>query len=307
LPSASILGNRYSFERLGLNNSPAQACPYPLGSRFVQDAYPANPDNLHQPTQAEFNQIINRMFGRLVMFGAVNTLAGVGQSIGDVYVDIITSAAPVVSDVASTLTSEFFYSFRAVLNSASGSQTPMALRNGPTPQDAGSGSEPPCVWLPIVVPTNAVVLSFDFTFTGSPGSDVLTTSIGGTNVFALEAQFIPQNQKLNSGSIPVANWAGKTVELFFGLVGGSSSNATVTIDAMRFYQLTPPRLSITTSGSKAVVSWPASAQDYVLESANSLIGTNQWSAVTNTQSTNALWIQMTNSVSGSAKFYRLKK
>jgi hypothetical protein len=255
----------------------------------------------------EYSEVVNNLFGRLALYGAVNTLAGVGQTIGDAYLDVITSAAPVVANGASTLTSEFFYSFRAILNSATGSQSQIVSHRDPSPQDGGSGTQPPCLWLPIAVPTNASVLSFDFSFTGSPGADALTTSIDGTNVFDLEAQFIPQNQRLNSGSIPVANWAGQTVELFFGLTGGTSSNATVTIDAMRFYQLAPPALSIAVSGSQVVVSWPATDQAFALESATSLAGANSWSAVSNVPTLNGFSYQVTNSLSGSTKFYRLKK
>ena len=309
-PNDYILGNRYSFERLGFNTSPQQACPYPADSLFVQDDYPLGEIALHQPTQSEFDALIRRQSSALVSYGflaGIFSLDDIGQKIGDSYVDLVVSAAPVIANTASGVASEIFYSLKTVLNSANGSQSQLALRVSATTQDAGGGSEPPCVWLPIVVPTNAVILSFDFTFTGSPGSDVLTANIDGTNVFALEAEFLPQNQKLNSGSIPVVGWAGKSVELFLGLVGSSSSNATVTIDAMRFYQLTPPSLAITTTGNQVVISWPLSAQGFVLESAGTLTGTNQWSVVTNTPATNAIWLQITNSAAANDKFYRLKK
>lgn len=134
-----------------------------------------------------------------------------------------------------------------------------------------------------------------------------SAALAGTNVFALEAQFIPQNQKLNSGAIPVVKWAGQNVELFLGLVGGSSSNATVTIDALRFYQLARPNLSISISGNAAVISWPVSAQGYVLEYANSLTGTNSWDAATNTPAASGLWNVVTNSIAGEHVFYRLRK
>ena len=309
-PSISILGNRYSFERLGFSTQPGQACPYPPASLFVQDTYPLGQYALHEPSLLEFDLMVIRNIAMFTTYGrmsGVNVLNGTGQKTGDTYVDVQVSAAPAVSSTSSSIVSDFFYSLRAVLNSSSSSQSQLALRGGPTPLDAGSGIESPCVWLPIAVPSNAVVLAFDFTFTGSPGSDVLTANIDGTNVFALEAEFIPQNQKLNSGSIPVVGWAGKTIELFLGLVGGSSSNATVTIDAMRFYEFAPPSLAITTSGSQVVISWPLSSPGFVLESAGTLTGTNQWGVVPTAPATNGLWLQVTNSPSGNAKFYRLKK
>jgi pimeloyl-ACP methyl ester carboxylesterase len=309
-PTISILGNRYSFERLGFNTQPGQACPYPAASLFVQDTYPLGQYALHEPSLLEFDLMVIRhlaMFTTYSRLSAVNALNGIGQKTGDSYVDVQVSAAPTVSSTTSGIISDFFYSLRTVLNSSSSSQSQLALRNGPTALDAGAGTESPCVWLPIVVPTNAVVLSFDFTFTGSPGSDVLSANIDGTNVFALEAEFIPQNQKLNSGSIPVVNWAGKPITLFLGLVGGSSSNATVTIDAMRFYELAAPSLAITTYSNQVVISWPLSAQGFTLESASTLTGSNQWSVVATTPTTNGLSLQLTNPVSGNAKFYRLKK
>jgi pimeloyl-ACP methyl ester carboxylesterase len=303
--TVSTLGNRYSFERLGFNNSPAIACPYPSDSLFVEDPYQDNAFNLHEPSPQELNAILNHDAAALGGYGflsGVNTLSDVGQTVGDVYMNMITSSATMVSE-GSTLTSHFFYSLQAVLNSGSGNQS-QVVRNGFTPQDATS-TNIPGVWLPIQVPSNAMVLSFDFILTGSSGSDVFTASIAGSNVFALQGQFIPQNQRLNSGAIPIANWAGQNVELFFGLVGGTSTNATVTIDAMRLYQLSPPSPSIVVTDSQAVISWPATVQGFALQSTASLNGT--WDAVTNAPATNGLWNVVTNPVSGTSKFYRLIK
>lgn len=231
----------------------------------------------------------------------LESLVNDGEKLGDAYLNVAISSAAVLSDAAS-LTSQTFYSLQAVLNSAAGSSSQQGVR----PLDSGSG-DPPCLWLPITIPTNAVLLSFDFTFTGNGGTDVLSASIEGTNVFALEASLIPQNQKLNSGSIPVNQWAGTNVELFFGLIGGSSSNATVTIDSMRFYQLASPSLSIALSGGQAVISWQIAAQGYTLQSATNLFGVNQWADVTNAPSASGLWNSVTNPIAGQSRYYRLKK
>src|ERR1700729_491665 len=69
----------------------------------------------------------------------------------------------------------------------------------------------------------------------------------------------------HSGAIPIAEWAGQSVELFFGLVGGTSTNATVTIDAMRFYQLAPPSLSITVTNGEAIIWWRVAVRVFVLK------------------------------------------
>ena len=95
----------------------------------------------------------------------------------------------------------------------------------------------------------------------------------------------------------------KAMGVKFGLTdfsAGASATFTVTPGA-------PPLLTITRSGNGVILSWPLSAQGYVLESAGTLTGPNQWSAVVDTPTTNGLSLQVTNPVSGNAKFYRLKK
>ncbi len=39
-----------------------------------------------------------------------------------------------------------------------------------------------------------------------------------------------------------------TNELFFGLMGGTSTNATLQIEKIRFYSLQPPRLDVQIGG-----------------------------------------------------------
>src|ERR1700729_2916935 len=109
----------------------------------------------------------------------------------------------------------------------------------------------------------------------------------------------------HSGAIPIAEWAGQSVELFFGLVGGTSTNATVTIDAMRFYQLAPPSLSIAVTNGQAIISWPAAVQGFALQSANALNQT--WNTMTNTPTTNGLWNIVTDPLTATGRFYRLKQ
>ena len=157
------------------------------------------------------------------------------------------------------------------------------------------------------MPANAVVFSFDFTFNGEPGDDILSASIAGTNVFALEARFMPTNAPLNSGSIDVSRWSGQTVEFFFGLLGGSSTNADLTVSGLRFYELGDPALNIEFAGNDLVISWPASVQGYQLETTTNLAAGNQWKVVTNTPVLVGLRSVVTNSLLDEARFYRLKR
>ncbi len=142
-----------------------------------------------------------------------------------------------------------------------------------------AAEQAPGVWIPVAVPANATMFSFDFTLSGEPGDDVLSASIGGTNVFALEAKFMPTNATLNSGPIDVSRWAGQTVEFFFGLSGARSSDADVTVSGMRFYQVEQPTLKIVFADDRLIVSWPATMTGYVLESAERLAVPGGWMPV----------------------------
>lgn len=158
----------------------------------------------------------------------------------------------------------------------------------------------------MAIPTNAALFSFDFTLTGDGAADVLSASLDGTNVFALEAQFMPVGQVLNSGPMDVTAWRGRTVELFFGLLGGTSTNATLSIDAMRFYQIDPPMLMAQRTATNIVVSWPATLSGYSLQSSATVTGGN-WITETNAATLSAMRQYVTNGITEQSRFYRLKR
>ena len=333
-PNSSILGHRYSFERLGAGVNLSAACPYPEGSLFAQDIYPFDPYPLHELTgdgvanYVEFNAAVFRALSVTTIYAAdagladvvhlgatgvmigINTMSSVGQTIGNAYVDVIEATGAVVADVsiwtyqtASSLGSQFFHSLRAVLHSGTGGPPPPAGGIHPL----SPGAPPPGVWVPIQVPTNAVVMAFDFSFTGDAGSDVVSASINSTNVFALAAAYIPTNQTMHSGSIDVRRWAGQNVELFFGLLGGTTTNATLTVEAMRFYTPAAPTLAAQTSGNSLVLNWPPAATGYVLETRTNLTAADAWTVVTNVPAIVGLQNTVTNDISAGSHFYRLRK
>lgn len=96
------------------------------------------------------------------------------------------------------------------------------------------------------------------------------------------------------------------MELFFGLLGGTSINAELSIAGMRFYQIDPPLLAAEVSSGNIVVSWPATAAAYSLQSATNL-ATPTWVSSTNTPTLSGLRQYVTNTVSGQSQFYRLKR
>ncbi|HOC57744.1 MAG TPA: hypothetical protein PKI20_19145 [Verrucomicrobiota bacterium] len=64
------------------------------------------------------------------------------------------------------------------------------------------------------------------------------------------------------------------------VLAGTSTNATLSIAAMRFYQLDPPPLTAEKAGTNVILSWTAMASGYALQASGSL-GSPNWAAVTN--------------------------
>lgn len=84
-----------------------------------------------------------------------------------------------------------------------------------------------------------------------------------------------------------------------------SGNNTIRVG--RLVILVPPLLEITNLTDRVVLSWPALATGFVLESATSLNPAVVWTPLTNAaRVTNNLFV-LTNSVSGPALFYRLRQ
>jgi hypothetical protein len=106
--------------------------------------------------------------------------------------------------------------------------------------DAGAASitnVPAYAWMSVFVPTNAVAMSFDFKLLGDGAADSFVAAINGTNVLSLAATLIETNLLMNSGQIDVSAYAGQTTELFFGIVGGTSTNAQIAVQDILFYTL----------------------------------------------------------------------
>lgn len=354
-PEQSLLGNRYSFERLGADAEFTNPTLIPLGSLLSQD-FGSTGELALTPLRAEeeIKAAQARQSLALGVFGlqsSVNFAAGVAQTVGSVIVDVGQSfiphtptGTPVFTGTAGSTPAYYTdsrveempaWSLQVSLRSGAATQfssssrleSDAPVRGAPvsnrlladgvskqsstlpkedrTTETAVEGA--PGVWFPVAIPANAAVFSFDFTFTGEPGEDVFSASIGGTNAFALEAKFMPANATLNSGPIIVSSWAGQTVECFFGLLGGTSSNADVTVSGMRFYQVERPMLAAEFVGNELLVSWPATMTGYVLESAESLGGVNPWSEVASAPALVGLRNVVATPVSGPAKFYRLRK
>src|ERR1035437_2768029 len=113
-------------------------------------------------------------------------------------------------------------------------------------------------------------MAFDFTGGGNPMDEGLVCGVGTNNLFSLEAKYIPTNTMSASRLIDVSTWAGTSNELFFGFMGGTSTNATLIIENIRFYSLAQPSLQISMSGNVTLLSWPSTAGGYIVESTPTL-------------------------------------
>lgn len=328
-PLVPTLGNRFSYEQLGSGAQFPSPSPFALGSLFSQDILSAGEMALVPlDSVVQISAVLARQAASLGWVGlhsSLNFASGVAKKAGAVVVEIAQSFIPhspsglVFTGTAGSTPAYYTGSFveetpvwSFQVNLTTSPLLPRSSNDNDDPASrpevqAAGDSEAPRVWIPVTVPTNAVLFAFDFEFHGEATGDLLAMSIAGTNVFALETKFMPTNTTLNSGPIDVSAWSGQTVEFFFGVLGDTSTNANVTVSGMRFYYIEAPRLLAEVAGNELLVSWPATIGGYLLESSPGLGGGDEWSAVTNTPALLGLRSVVTNSISGEGKFYRLKR
>jgi alpha-tubulin suppressor-like RCC1 family protein len=317
-PTGSELGFRRSREYGMVAGLPGAAFPpSSFGTNYFQLLTDFNPLTLHPlPT---VNQAVGIAADRVVQ-----GVAGVAQVAGNVVATIQDSAqtaAQVIANGYNYVAGAAAQGAQSVMNlynpavlrlrlntASSSSQNVMVLRSGgPQPQNAGGdgSSSQPMAWLPIQFPAHATVMAFDFIVEGYPADDALVCGIGTNNLFSLEAKYIPTNTMSASPLLDVSAWAGATNELFFGFLGGTSTNATLIIENIRFYSLAAPKLEIAVSGNAMVLNWPLTASGYVVETTPTLTAPT-WEIVTNAPVILADRYALTNAWSDQARFFRLQ-
>ena len=174
----------------------------------------------------------------------------------------------------------------------------------PSPLAAGKGpanlvGQPAYAWLTVNVPSEAGLMAFDFTVMGDPQEDRIACAINDLNVFALPAKFAPDGQPVSTDMIDVSAYAGQSIELFFGLTGGTSTNCEVAIDGLRFITAPPPKVAL---------KWPAAASGWVLESSETLVPAN-WQTVSTASgvTVESGVVTLEELMSGAQRFYRLRR
>ena len=140
-------------------------------------------------------------------------------------------------------------------------------------------SEQPHAWFTVDVPADAGMMVFDFTVTGEPEDDKIACAVNDQNVFTLPAKFAPDGETVSTDLIDVSSYAGQTVELFFGLTGGTSTSCGVAIDGIRFVTIPLPQLAVSAIGEQVRLQWPAAATGWVPQR-NPGLESENWEDVT---------------------------
>ena len=186
----------------------------------------------------------------------------------------------------------------------------VSARGAGGPESDGPGStEEPSAWLTLAIPANAAMMQFDFTVNGPPAEDCIAAAVAGKNVFNLPARYAPEGEVQSTDLIDVSSYAGQTLEFYFGLVGGTSSECELVIDGLRFITIPQPKLEIENHASTVSLHWPAAASGWILEASETLAG-NTWQEVI--PNPGALTVaegvmRLEEARSASRQFYRLRR
>ena len=326
----ALMGERYGFERTGWPGQFPTPVPFPRGTSLSQDPNSGNELDLLRlgidaERQSVEGQIRSYIPSATVLWGVDKGVDWTGAHLQQAGTAVTTWAEsvfhsapaatptptpPDFSLTPGTSTGDFLPISPQFDLSVAGSTPPLRAANGAghAPKDGGVTNGPPCVWLTLALPAGARGMSFDFTLTGGDtNDDYLAFGINGTNQFALETRFMAPGRPTSSGWIDVSPYAGRTVEFFFGVLGGASTNVAVTVDGLRFYQQVPPLLQVSAAGGAVVLRWPAAYDSFVLDTATALAPTPDWTPVGGTPGTNGGYFSVTNAAPGAARFYRLRQ
>ena len=293
LTSAALMGNQWSFEQSGFAAAPA------TNSVFLQTTG-VSPLDLTTTDMVSGARLLDSRFRKEAGWLGIATAGTLAQTV-----------VQVSGQVSGGLGSFFFPMptalFMRLQTVPHGSLFAPGGLSSSSPKDSGGTNAPACAWIPLAVPSNAVSMSFEFVVEGDGQDDSFAVALGGSNLLSLALSLVQTNVPTSSGLISVSEWAGQTVELFLGVVGGTSTNTSLTVGGINFYALVPPSLQAQAYGTDLVLTWPVAADGYVLESSASLTGTNSWTPVTNVPVIVDFQSTVTNSASGGGGFYRLKK
>jgi len=285
--NATFMGFINSFEGGGFDSRPVtNTYFYQEPSGFELDLVQTNFDFAKNLLDARLAKFLSIVVSSVEESSPLSwTAIEVGQAVGQV--TGIKSTARIIVNL---------------ITSIGGSQI-----HGPKPMGGGTPNTPAYAWIPLTVPSNVVSMSFNFMLQGNGYQDSFQVALRGTNILSLETSLIQTNITLNSGLLDVSPYAGQQVELFLGIVGGTSTNAAITVSDFQFYRILPPALQIRLSGTNVILTWPLSVAGYVLQATDKLTPTNSWTTVSNVPVIVNFEYAVTNQISGGSRYYRLSQ
>ena len=154
------------------------------------------------------------------------------------------------------------------------SEAPAVLARGPN----NGGVVSPYAWMTVTLPSDAALLAFDFKVTGDPVEDCVVCAINEQNLFSLPLKFAPDGMMVSTDMMDVSAYAGQNVEIMFGLAGGTSTTAELTVDGLRIISVPAPQLKVQAEGNQVALRWPAAATGWLLEASDNLTA-GSWQAI----------------------------
>ena len=318
-PTDCLLGFQRSFEYLIESQQSPLLFPsgqFSAGSAYHQVTSSSDPLALEPAALSDAPQFVVPLIGKVadyVVDGAENTII---QTVGTVSTEIADGSAQAQQWAQQSYNYLQYAAAQGVQAAGSwvgGSslrlifQSPsVGLAAGSSGQPVSGAALPPAAWVSVAIPTNASGMAFDFNVAGDPGQDIIACAIGTNTLFSLPAKFVPTNSLSSSSMIDVSAWSGTTNEIFFGFLGGSSTNASLIIENIRFFSFAPPQLRITAEGGSRVgLRWPSGFGGYAVEQADLVSG--PWQMVTNAVTVSGTDYLIETQPASAATFYRLKR
>lgn len=280
-------------------NDPTFANAPTNGSVFVQ-ADNSSPWNLTPTSWSYGTNYLNQRFqayqnglGSSTAQIADNILTAHGTAIVQAVWDITTDNPEWIIGVETTV-------FNSITSQVKVRPLGLSANDG-----SSSTNVPAYAWMQLIVPANAISLSFDYRIQGDWQSDSLAAAFNGTNVLLIAGNMIQTNVTFGSGSIDVSAYAGQTNEFFIGIIGGTSTNAQLTVENLAFSISSPPSLQAQASGNNFVMAWPLSSQNFNLQTTTNLTDPNSWTTLTNVPMIVNLQNTVTVGICQTNQFYRL--
>ncbi len=321
-PTVAPVGFRRTFEYRLLPEGAQAVFPpapgeLPLGDAYRQVDSATDELALEQLPNSRIHELLFPVVGVTAEIAADFVLDGVeagALKVGTVTVEVVDAVGTSIGRAVDTVVNGTLNAGQRVIDLLNRPSLRISMQTGLgglvgqqlRPADVGSGNTPAYIWLPVVVPTNAAAMAFDFTITGDGKQDSLVFGVNSSNLFALELKFVAEGETSTSRLIDVSAYAGATNDFFFGVVGGTSTNCAAQIQNIKFFTLALPQLAISQSSGTTTVSWSSTLTGFNLETSASLAPPN-WQPVTNSPTLYGGTMTVTNIPSERANFFRLRK